>query len=331
MSSVSPRPEPARLPPSRCRSFKARPPPEESAGLGSRTHARARAPGVRGLRTLRVAPQGRPRAARVRRPGLRHAAVRAEARRARRGRNPGPHHGPPGEGHAGPLRAEVPGARRGRRDAQDGLRGGRRDDPRPDPRGQAGRAVLRHDAGPDPPPVGEVPQRPQEITVKQKTTTSVNLTQRYLVVSLPAEGRRPHPHPRGRELRGDDRLHPHQERDGDARGEAARSRLCGGRHQWRRGAGPARTHRQAAARRQARHPGRDRRRSPRPRRRPHQPRRELRHPRRHRVLRAPRRPHRPGRPHGRRHQLRDAARAAAADLHRTRHPPAADPDAPAER
>ena len=42
---------------------------------------------------------------------------------------------------------------------------------------------------------------------------------------LPPEGRRPHPHPRGRELRGDDRLRPHQERDRDARREAARPRL----------------------------------------------------------------------------------------------------------
>ncbi len=62
---------------------------------------------------------------------------------------------------------------------------------------------------------------PVEITVKNKTTTSANITQRYLICQLPAEGRRPHPHPRGRELRGDDRLRPHQERDRDARREAA--------------------------------------------------------------------------------------------------------------
>ena len=56
---------------------------------------------------------------------------------------------------------------------------------------------------------------PVEITVKNKTSTVANITQRYLIVSLPAEGRRPHAHPRGRELRGDDRLRPHQERDRD--------------------------------------------------------------------------------------------------------------------
>ena len=66
---------------------------------------------------------------------------------------------------------------------------------------------------------------PDEITVKNKTTTSANTTQRYLTGVLPAEGRRPHPHPRGRELRGDDRLRPHQERDRDPRREAAGPRL----------------------------------------------------------------------------------------------------------
>ena len=43
-------------------------------------------------------------------------------------------------------RAQVPRARRGRRDAQDGLRRRRRDDPRRHPRRQAGRAVLGDDA-----------------------------------------------------------------------------------------------------------------------------------------------------------------------------------------
>ena len=59
---------------------------------------------------------------------------------------PGPHHGPPRQGHPRPLRAQVPRARRGRRDAQDGLRRGRRDDPRRHPGRQAGRPVLGDDA-----------------------------------------------------------------------------------------------------------------------------------------------------------------------------------------
>ena len=58
---------------------------------------------------------------------------RAAPRRPRRRRHARPHHGPPRQGHARPVRAQVPGARRGRRDAQDGLRRGRRDDPRRHP------------------------------------------------------------------------------------------------------------------------------------------------------------------------------------------------------
>ncbi len=138
---------------------------------------------------------------------------------------------------------------------------------------------------------------------------------------VPAEGRRPDPHPRGRELRGHDRLRPHQERDRDPRREAARPRLLGRRHQRRRRAGAARAHGQPAEVGQARHPRRHRRRRPRPRRRAHQPRRQLRHPDRHRVLRAPHRPHRPRRPLRRRDQLRDAARAPPARP-RSRRPPA---------
>ena len=56
---------------------------------------------------------------------------------------------------------------------------------------------------------------PVEITVKNKTTTAANTTPALPQVLVPAEGRRAHPHPRGRELRGDDRLRPHQERDRD--------------------------------------------------------------------------------------------------------------------
>ena len=79
----------------------------------------------------------------------------------------------------------------------------------------------------------------------------------------------------------------------EALAEKLRARgLRRGRDQRRHRPGPARAHHQAAARRQARHPGRDRRRGARPRRGAHQPRGQLRHPDRHRVLRAPGRPHR---------------------------------------
>ena len=78
-------------------------------------------------------------------------------------------------------------------------------------------------------------------------------------------------------------------------------------------------------RRQARHPGRHRRRRPRPRRRADQPRRQLRHPDRHRVLRAPHRPHRPRRPQRRRDLVRHPARAAPAQGDREGDPPAARP------
>ncbi len=148
---------------------------------------------------------------------------------------------------------------------------------------------------------------------------------------LPAEGRRPHAHPRGRELRGDDRLRPHQERDRDAGREAARPRLLRDGDQRRRRAGAARAHDQPAQGRQARHPGRHRRRRPRPRRRADQPRRQLRHPHRHRVLRPPHRPHRPRRSQRRLDRLRHPARAPPAARDREGHPPAADPDAAADR
>jgi ATP-dependent RNA helicase DeaD len=87
---------------------------------------------------------------------------------------------------------------------------------------------------------------PVEITVKNKTATAAEHHPALPDGVLPAEGRRPHPHPRGRELRGDDRLRPHQARDRDARREAARPRLLRRRDQRRRRPGPARAHRQPA-------------------------------------------------------------------------------------
>ena len=171
---------------------------------------------------------------------------------------------------------------------------------------------------------------PVEITVKNKTSTVSSITQRYLIVLLPAEGRRPHAHPRGRELRGHDRLRPHQERDRDPRREAPGPRLLRDGHQRRRRPGAARAHGQPAEVRQARHPRRHRRRGPWPRRRAHQPRRQLRHPHRHRVLRPPHRPYGPRGSQRRLDRLRHPARAPPAPRDREGHPPAAHADAAAD-
>ena len=128
-----------------------------AAGAGPRADPRARAAGVRGVREVRRAPAGRARAPRLRRPGVRRPAQRAAPRRAHRGRHARPDHGPPRAGHPRPDRAAVPGARRGRRDAQHGLRRGRRDDPGRHPGRQERRALLGHHAGADPADLQEVP------------------------------------------------------------------------------------------------------------------------------------------------------------------------------
>ncbi len=72
-----------------------------------------------------------------------------------------------------------------------------------------------------------------------------------------------------------------------------------------------------------RHPGGDGRRGPRTGRRAHQPRAELRHPARHRVLRAPHRAHRPCGPIRAGAAVRVTARAAHAQVDRKGHPPTA--------
>ena len=120
---------------------------------------RARAPGLRGVRPLRRAPQGPARPPGLRRPGVRRPAQRTAPRRARRRRYAGPGDGPPREGHPRPERAAVRRARRGRRDAQHGLRRGRRDDPGRHAGGQAAGAVQRDDPAADPPDHQEVRAR----------------------------------------------------------------------------------------------------------------------------------------------------------------------------
>ena len=63
--------------------------------------------------------------------------------------------------HPRPHPPRLSGARRGRRDAADGLRRGRRTDPRRHPRVQAGGVVLGHDAARHPQDHHEVPARPR--------------------------------------------------------------------------------------------------------------------------------------------------------------------------
>ena len=90
------------------------------------------------------------------------------------------------QGHAGPVGAAFPGPRRGRRDAQHGLRGGRGDDPRRDPAGQERGAVLRHHATRR---SGGCPRSTCTIRSRSPSRTRPrprpNTTQRYLIVSYP--------------------------------------------------------------------------------------------------------------------------------------------------
>ena len=168
---------------------------------------------------------------------------------------------------------------------------------------------------------------PVEITVKNKTTTSANTTQRYLIVSYP---QKVDALTRILEVENFEGMIVFVRTKNETETLAEKLRARGFSAQAINGdvqQTAARAHRQPAQGRQARHPGRHRRGRPRPRRRADQPRRQLRHPDRHRVLRAPDRPHRPRRPQGRRDLVRDPARALPAQAHREGHPPAAHPDA----
>ena len=88
--------------------------------------------------------------------------------------------------HPRPDRAPVPRARRGRRDAQHGLRRGRRDDPRRHPGRQERRAVLRDDAGRR--SAGSrrstCATRPRSRS-RTRPPRPANVTHRYLMVSYP--------------------------------------------------------------------------------------------------------------------------------------------------
>src|SRR3546814_13075299 len=85
-------------------------------------------------------------AADLRRPGLRPATACAAPRRARRRRYPGTGDRPPHARLAGPVRAALPGAGRGRRNAAHGLHRRRRDGADKDARDAPGGAGLGDDA-----------------------------------------------------------------------------------------------------------------------------------------------------------------------------------------
>ena len=139
---------------------------------------------------------------------------------------------------------------------------------------------------------------PEEITVKTKTTTSATTTQRYLIVSYQQK------------IDALTRILEVENFEGmivfartkSATEEIAEKLRARGilrrrDQRRRRAAGAARRPSNQLKSRQARHPRRDRRRRPRPGCRPHLARGQLRHLDRHRVVRAPHRPHGPRRAH----------------------------------
>ena len=174
---------------------------------------------------------------------------------------------------------------------------------------------------------------PVEITVKGKTQTAANITQRYLFVSYP---QKVDALTRILEVENFEGMIVFVRTKNETETLAEKLRARGFSATAINGDVPQnvreRTVNQLKSGR-ARHPGRHRRRRARAGRRAGQPRRQLRHPDRHRVLRAPHRAHRPGRPQRRRDLVRDPARALPAQAHREGHRAAAGPDAacPASR
>ncbi|KAG1250667.1 hypothetical protein G6F65_018653 [Rhizopus arrhizus] len=98
-----------------------RPAADQAPGPDPGADPRAGHPGGRGVPVVFVEDPGLPRAAGVRRPAVRPAAVGAAPRRAHRGRYTRPRDRSPGPQHPGPVRAEDPGAGRSRRNAAHGL------------------------------------------------------------------------------------------------------------------------------------------------------------------------------------------------------------------
>ena len=136
---------------------------------------------------------------------------------------------------------------------------------------------------------------PVEVTVKATTSTTPNITQRYLMVSYP---QKVDALTRILEVENFEGMIVFVRTKNETETLAEKLRARGFSAMAINGdiaQNAARAHRRPAQVGQARHPRRHRRRRPRARRRADQPRRQLRHPDRHRVLRPPHRPHRPGR------------------------------------
>ncbi len=83
---------------------------------------------------------------------------------------------------------------------------------------------------------------PVQVKVESKTATADNISQRYIQVAGPSEDGRADPAARGRAVRGDDRVRPHQAGHRGGRREAAGPRVLRGGHQRRHRAGAARAH-----------------------------------------------------------------------------------------
>ena len=179
---------------------------------------------------------------------LRRAAGRAQARRPGGGGHAGPGHRSPRARHAGPVQAGLPGARRGRRDAADGLRRGRRADPCRHAGVQAGGAVLGDHAAGHPQDHHEVSARPGrgdgqvEDRDRRQHLAALHPGRR------PAQDGRADPGAGGRAVRGDDRLRPHQAGHRGGRRKAAGAWVFRGGHQRRHPAGAARAHHRRSSR-----------------------------------------------------------------------------------
>ena len=212
-SSASRRPAPARPPRSRCRScpqidLRA----EDAAGAGARADPRAGAPGLRGVRALRRPPARactccRSTAARGTASSCPPCAAACTSSSARPGRIMD--HLEKGTLDLSELRFLV--LDEADEMLQDGLRRGRRDDPR-----RHARRTSRWRCSPRrcPPQIRRISKKyltdAAEITVKTKTDDGGQHHAALPRGRAPAEARRADPDPRGGELRGDDRLRPHQ-------------------------------------------------------------------------------------------------------------------------
>ena len=170
---------------------------------------------------------------------------------------------------------------------------------------------------------------PVEITVKAKTATAENISQRYIQVAGP---RKMDALTRVLEVEPFEAMivfvRTKQATEEVAEKLGARG-FSAAAINGDIAAGPAGADHRRVEGRQRRHPGRHRRRGPRPGRRAHLARAQLRHPAGHRVVRAPHRPHRPGRPQRRRAAVRVAAGTPPAQGDREGHPPKAHRDAAA--